>query len=246
MTSTFPASPRKRRLESDFRRLEQLAAESSIFSFQVVHPKPTVGPPETYRIRFRGMGLQFVPHLTSGTVTPLHDHEILIQLVAEYPRSAPHMRWMTPIYHPNISASGAICLGGWGTHWAPSLQLDRLCEMLWDMMRFANYDTRSPFNQQAASWLRSQRQYRFPLDRRELRDQPQIFQAVAVTGAPPAKAPAYPASSNGNSDALIRFDQTVQVAPEFNRHNPDGTSSNKSSPTDSQPSNSPPDILFLD
>lgn len=164
-------SPRQRRLESDLRRLQDLAQQSSIFSFEVAHAHPAVGAPETYRIRFRGPSLQVLTSKRGELIVQrLLEHEVLIQLVAEYPRSAPHMRWLTPIFHPNISAAGAVCLGGWGTHWAPSLQLDKLCEMLWDMLRFANYDTRSPFNQQAAQWLRVQGEYRFPLDFRELRD----------------------------------------------------------------------------
>jgi hypothetical protein len=134
-------------------------------------------------VRFSGTSLQFIPKRFDGYVARREDHEVMLQLVAEYPRSAPHMRWMTPIFHPNISASGAICLGGWGTHWAPSLSLDRLCEMLWDMLRFANYDTRSPFNQQAATWLRSQREFRFPLDSRELRDRAGVYEAVVVQPA---------------------------------------------------------------
>lgn len=166
-------SPRQRRLANDLEQLELLASQSTIFSFAPHGPQPSGSPPEAYRVRFRGRGLQQV----SGwgrrqTVQPIDQHEVLIQLVAEYPRSAPHMRWLTPIFHPNISAGGAVCLGGWGTHWAPSLQLDRLCEMLWDMLRMANYDTRSPFNPSAAQWLLLQRDFRLPLDHRELRDQP--------------------------------------------------------------------------
>jgi hypothetical protein len=235
-------------LESDYRRLQTLAEESSIFSFQVAHPPPSVGPPETYRIRFHGVGLQWVPYRYEGSVQQAHDHEVLIQLVAEYPRSAPHMRWLTPIFHPNISGSGAVCLGGWGTHWAPSLQLDRLCEMLWDMLRFANYDTRSPFNQQAATWLRGQRQFRFPIDRRELRDRPLIVARPATVTDVPA-------------DDLMRFDSPVnhlaQTHPDHNGANDPSTDShsNQSHSSQSQSADSDsaqgprapqPDILFLD
>ena len=57
---------------------------------------------------------------------------------------------MTPIYHPNISEIGMVCLGGYGTHWVPSVQLDELCVMLWDMLRYHNYDIRSPYNRESA------------------------------------------------------------------------------------------------
>src|SRR6266446_7035829 len=82
----------------------------------------------------------------------------------------PELRWLTPIYHPNISEIGMVCLGGYGTHWVPSLNLEELCGMLWDMARFHNYDVRSPYNREAALWVANQSSYRFPLDTRPLRD----------------------------------------------------------------------------
>lgn len=187
--STAPRNPRHRRLESDLRRLEELASQSTIFSFTTPGPQPRGGPPEVYRVRFRGPGLAASENRGELQVRGIDDHEVLLQLVAEYPRSAPHMRWLTPLFHPNVSAAGAVCLGGWGTHWAPSLQLDRLCEMLWDMLRFANYDTRSPYNQRAAGWLLAQRLYRLPLDHRELRDRATRLASDARSGPPAAAAP---------------------------------------------------------
>jgi hypothetical protein len=63
-----------------------------------------------------------------------------------------------------------VCLGGYGNYWVPSLNLDELCEMLWEMIRYANYDVMSPYNRDAADWAANQRQYRFPLDPRPIRD----------------------------------------------------------------------------
>ncbi len=77
---------------------------------------------------------------------------------------------MTPIYHPNISEIGLVCLGGYGTHWVPSLHLDDLCGMLWDMARYQNYDIRSPYNREAALWAANQTTFAFPTDARPLRD----------------------------------------------------------------------------
>ena len=76
----------------------------------------------------------------------------------------PELAWKSPIFHPNISASGVVCLGGYGTYWVPSLALDELCSMLWDMIRYENFDETSPYNREAAAWA---------LDRiRELLGQP--------------------------------------------------------------------------
>ena len=49
-----------------------------------------------------------------------------------------------------------VCLGAYGTHWVPSLALDELCVMLWDMARYQNYDIRSPYNREAAQWAANQ------------------------------------------------------------------------------------------
>ena len=82
----------------------------------------------------------------------------------------PELRWLSPIYHPNISEIGLVCLGAYGTHWVPSLFLDELCNMLWDMARYHNYDIRSPYNRDAALWVANQTTFGFPTDARPLRD----------------------------------------------------------------------------
>ena len=97
-------------------------------------------------------------------------HEIIVELGAAYPRMIPNLQWKTPVFHPNISANGVVCLGGYGTHWVPSLTLDELCIMLWDMIRYKNFDTESPYNRDAAFWAKQQNQFVLPLDRRPLRD----------------------------------------------------------------------------
>ena len=154
-------SPRMRRLRNDLVALERLRSESSIFRFT------TQGdPPQHYRIHFQGRGL----YRDHGKVRPLEKHHIEIKLGSSYPRTIPEIRWLTPIYHPNISEIGMVCLGGYGTHWVPSVQLDELCTMLWDMLRYHNYDIRSPYNRDAALWVAQQQLIRFPTDARPLRD----------------------------------------------------------------------------
>ncbi len=97
-------------------------------------------------------------------------HQCEIRLSSSYPRNKPDLKWKTPIFHPNISALGQVCLGGYSTNWVPSLNLDELCEMLWDMIRYANYDVKSPYNYKAARWVERQRIYEFPCDGRTLKD----------------------------------------------------------------------------
>jgi ubiquitin-protein ligase len=154
-------SPRLRRLRSDLASLDRLRLESSVFAF-----RGNGQPPQQYYITFLGRSLA----REKGKVVVRDRHDIEIKLGASYPRTMPEIRWLTPIYHPNISEIGMVCLGAYGTHWVPSLALDELCVMLWDMARFQNYDIRSPYNREAAQWSANQTTFRFPIDARPLRD----------------------------------------------------------------------------
>src|SRR5436190_15687199 len=156
-------SPRTRRLKSDLKALEQLAADSSVFEFS-----PYGTPPDFYILRFRGRG--FWKPDPAGEVLTRDEHEVHVRLGASYPRMMPELAWKSPIFHPNISASGVVCLGGYGTYWVPSLALDELCGMLWDMVRFENFDETSPYNREAAAWAKNQTFFRLPIDNRPLRD----------------------------------------------------------------------------
>jgi ubiquitin-protein ligase len=154
-------SPQTRRLRSDLAAIERLRDESTILYFR------SFGKPvQRYLIEFRGRSLA----RDRGKVTLRDHHEIEIKLGASYPRTMPEIRWLTPMYHPNISEIGLVCLGGYGTHWVPSLHLDDLCVMLWDMARYHNYDIRSPYNRDAALWAANQSTFPFPTDARPLRD----------------------------------------------------------------------------
>jgi ubiquitin-protein ligase len=180
-------SPRIRRLKSDFAALQQVHRESSIFTFDA-----SGNPPCHYHIRFLGKGLC----RDRGKIKVIGKHQVEIKLGASYPRTVPEIRWLTPVYHPNISEIGMVCLGGYGTHWVPSVQLDELCTMLWDMIRYHNYDIRSPYNRDAALWVANQTAILFPTDARSLRDR-RVAQGRVVTTKPSSKA----AGPSGNGSA---------------------------------------------
>jgi len=173
-------SPRIRRLHNDRVALERLRSDSSVFRFSAQGD-----PPQQYMISFKGRGLW----RDRGKVRVLEDHRVEIKLGASYPRTIPEIRWITPVYHPNISEIGMVCLGGYGTHWVPSVQLDELCVMLWDMARYHNYDIRSPYNREAALWVANQTTFLFPTDSRPVRDLRAALGRVASTGDPMADGP---------------------------------------------------------
>ena len=155
-------SPRERRLNSDYSSVQQLAEESTIFTFD-----GRGNPPQKYRLQFTGTGFQ---RDRNGNITTTEYHEVLVELGAAYPRMVPNLAWQTPVFHPNISNNGVVCLGGYGTHWVPSLTLSEMCTMLWDMIRYKNFDTESPYNREAALWAKTQTDFVFPIDKRSIRD----------------------------------------------------------------------------
>ena len=173
-------SPRMRRLRNDLAALERLKAESTVFDF-----KAQGDPPHVYRIRFQGKGL----HREGGRVRPQTIHEVEIKLGSSYPRTIPEIRWISPIHHPNISEIGMVCLGGYGTHWVPSVQLDELCTMLWDMARYHNFDVRSPYNREAALWAANQTAVPLPTDPRPIRDLREAIGRIEGTEARSERAP---------------------------------------------------------
>jgi hypothetical protein len=151
-------------------------------------------PPNQYLVTFQGRGLW----RDRGKVRILETHRIEIKLGSSYPRTIPEIRWITPIYHPNISEIGMVCLGGYNTHWVPSVQLDELCLMLWDMARYHNYDIRSPYNRDAALWVANQTAILFPTDPRPLRDVRASLGRIALSDGPSETASASQAPLRAN------------------------------------------------
>jgi len=180
--------------------MERLRDESSVLDFQ------TRGSPADYYIlTFHGRGLWKSD--SGGSVDVRDEHVVHVQLNSSYPRMMPDLSWRTPMFHPNISAGGHVCLGGYGTHWVPSVQLDELCHMLWDMIRYANFDIKSPYNREAAQWVRIQTEYRFPLDPRPLRDR------VATGSVEPQDMSSYGELKRSKSVAIQNFLPPSVAAP---------------------------------
>lgn len=223
-------SPRLRRLRSDLRAIQQLKAESTILDFEL-----RGNPPEWYLLRFHGLGL-WRPEGTES-VHVRNVHEVSLGLGASYPRMMPELSWKTPIFHPNISGSGVVCLGGYGTYWVPSVNLDELCHMLWDMIRYQNFDVNSPYNREAAAWAKTQHDMRLPVDPRPLRDRTASksvdFPAAASSPAaalakkPPIVRPTVPPSRSPFGAPPMTTPSTPVVA----------------APRRVEPT---PDVLFLD
>lgn len=169
-------SPRSIRLVHELGDLKTLKKDSTIFDFEAFGD-----PPEKFIVHFNGRTLvpaggtnKFPSQDVDVERTRIGDHqEAEIVLGAEYPRRGPQVRWLTPILHPNIWGGGTVCLGNYGSAWTPYFKLVDMIEILWDMARLAVLNPRSAgtgaYNAEK-EWERLYREFKFPIDRRPLRD----------------------------------------------------------------------------
>ena len=87
-------------------------------------------------------------------------HQVEILLPADYPRVAPRVKWLTPIFHPNIHPkSGDVCLGVIMERYMPGLGLARLTVMLAEMAGYRNFNPYDSFNKEAAEWARDPKNF---------------------------------------------------------------------------------------
>jgi Ubiquitin-conjugating enzyme/WXG100 protein secretion system (Wss), protein YukD len=165
-------TPRMRRLKGDYERMVQLAGRSDLISFEA-HPIMPGLPPERYVVTFRCKSIVGVDR--QGRPKFGDHHSVEVYLHSQYPQRWPGMKWLTPIWHPNIHhLNGTVCIdAAW---WSASRSLDRLIIMLGEMLEYKNFHddpTQPPFpwDPEAAGWCRDYRAKHpeaFPVDTREL------------------------------------------------------------------------------
>ena len=166
------SNPRLRRLRKDYELIQELDARSDLIQVQA-KPEKTGIPPERYIITYKCKGIIGID--SKGNPRIGEKHQVEIYLHSQYPQRWPGMKWLTPIWHPNINhANGSVCIdAAW---WSASRSLDRLVIMLGEMVQFKNFHddpTKAPYpwDMEAATWCRQFRKTHpryFPLDNREL------------------------------------------------------------------------------
>jgi ubiquitin-protein ligase len=165
-------SPRMRRLRADYELMQELSARTDMISVTAQAPRPNL-PPERYIVTFKCKSIAGID--SSGNPKYADRHQVEIYLHNQYPQRWPGMKWLTPIWHPNINhLNGSVCIdAAW---WTASRSLDRLVIMLGEMLQWKNFHddpTKPPFpwDADAARWSREYRKTHpnaFPVDTREL------------------------------------------------------------------------------
>jgi len=152
---TGPGSnPRQRRLALDRKRMELVQRES-----EYVKPTPVImagSEPEKYIVTFHCRGIIGI----DANREPIFGdrHEVEIYCDSEYPAEVPKLKWLTPIWHPNIQhrEPKAVCVNK--AEWLAGRGLDHLCWQLFDMVQYKNYHAEMtppyPLDSEAAAWVR--------------------------------------------------------------------------------------------
>jgi ubiquitin-protein ligase len=184
-------TPRMRRLRGDYELMRELDARSDLISFKSSSTNPNL-PPERYIVTFKCKSIVSVDR--QGNPKFGEHHQVEIYLHNQYPQRWPGMKWMTPIWHPNINhLNGSVCIdAAW---WAASRSLDRLVVMLGEMLQYKNFHddpTKPPFpwDAEAARWSREYRKTHpnaFPVDHRELLRPERVKLISADSGTPKSK-----------------------------------------------------------
>lgn len=151
---------RETRLRNDFRQIQDLTNRSELIQIARTEGDPV----EKYLIRYVCRGVESIN--SAGRPIFRDVHEVSIYLHAEYPLKQPQLKWLTPIFHPNIHVTGAVCIGAW---W-PAKTLDELLLTMGEMVQYKNFDPKDPMNSKAASWALRNRSI-FPVDKRPLKGQ---------------------------------------------------------------------------
>jgi len=145
-------SPRRDRLRVEKNRLDVVNRESDYVNVRAV--VPTDGAPERYLVTFTCRGIIDI----NPDKYPIYreTHEVEIYCDANFPADVPQLRWITPIWHPNVNHREPknVCVN----KWVASLGLDHLCWQMFDMVQYRNYHAAHsppfPLDDEVARWVR--------------------------------------------------------------------------------------------
>jgi ubiquitin-protein ligase len=176
-------SPRQRRLTADF-----TAVKGEFSGHPHIRAEPVgAHPPENYRVTFEVVGLR----LDGDQPVAAQEHVVEIRLPLGYPREAPYVVPLTPVFHPNIAAHYCI-----GDYWSAGQPLPDIIRKIGDMIQYRTYNVKSPLNAVAARWT-VENEALFPIGDVELGTpevEIEIKPRAAAPPAPPEPAPETPAA----------------------------------------------------
>ena len=146
---------RRARLLLEYEKLINLEKRSEFIQIQPLEVV-TGMPPEKYVVTFSCLGIASIKEDKSPQFAEFH--QVLINLSRDFPNQEPYLKWMTPIWHPNIEHKepNHVCTNN-VQNWFPSKSLDDLVVTLGEMVQYRHYHAQWtqpwPLDKEAADWV---------------------------------------------------------------------------------------------
>jgi len=214
-----PHDPRQVRLKAERERLMRLNEESDYVRVKEVDTPPG-GEPENYLVIFLCRGIVGVDAGQQPVYGERHEVEIYCDM--QFPSEPPQLRWVTPIWHPNIDhRSRGVCVNK--PEWLGGQGLDDLCRMMFEMVQYKNYHAEYtppyPLDGEVAKWVREYAEPHGIVDKRRgvfVDNKPftrPTVTNITVGRKPPAPPPGQLQIKLTNPGAAQPATQTPIIAP---------------------------------
>jgi ubiquitin-protein ligase len=149
------SNKRQIRLEQEWLSLQAINRESDSVQIEQLEMLPGSAP-EKYKVTFRCKGIVGI----DASKKPIYgtEHAVAVYCHGGFPTDAPFLKWLTPIWHPNIQHAGErnVCINK--TEWLGGMMLSDLCQQMLEMVQYKNYHADSsppyPLDAEAAAWVR--------------------------------------------------------------------------------------------
>ena len=180
-------------LRQQEQNLLRLAERSKLIRVTTVDALPG-WPVERYFINY--LCRSIVAITDEGAPIYGNAHQMELYLTADYPLAEPKLKFLTPIWHPNISSQAPrdVCTDSVNSWWAGK-DLDELVYYVGELLQYRHYHAKweppFPKDRTVAEWVLTYAEPRglvgsdCPTDRRPLRNPLRIYQG---TVAAPAQA----------------------------------------------------------
>jgi ubiquitin-protein ligase len=144
------------RLLEEYQKLLKLERRSKFIKVKPVDVQPGY-PPEKYLITYTCRGIARIR--PDGEPVTSEFHQVEMYLI-DFPAKEPILKWLTPIWHPNIEHDGPrkVCTDN-PKSWFPTKSLDSLVLAVGEMVQYKRYHaewiTPYPVDKEAAKWVTS-------------------------------------------------------------------------------------------
>ena len=146
---------RRARLLLEYEKLINLQKRSEFIRVEPVNPIEGM-PPENYLITFTCRGVSGLNDDKSPQFTEFH--QVSMKLSSNFPNQEPYLKWLTPIWHPNIEhlEPHHVCTNN-VQNWYSTKSLDDLVVTLGEMVQYRRYHAAwvapFPLDKEAADWV---------------------------------------------------------------------------------------------